>query len=384
MSCREPEDTESNHEQCQHQAMQASSPDPIRGKLAYLLDPQASSGNPTASLTPPHRRDLSSVNVAEPSQASDCRGLAPKMRDVEAMVSGAAKPSGCSEPSTDAEILDTGVLGITSKHCSACGAAEASLDRVFVELGKLYCSSCWSSWERCGWWKPSIRVSTTPPLVDAGGLPKYGAEDAFFLPAFLCPHDDLSLFEKLKSELPVGCDFSDWHGGRHLGLQFEGEGARHDGEAAPCHLAATVARMEAAFGIRASASRLNLYRSDRDYKPLHCDRGRDEAGTPQVTVGASFGATRELTLVHRQSGVSMTFPQGNGDVFAFTPELNTVFMHGVPKIGYGSPSESEGRGPRLSLILWGSKVSQHEHGNSGTKASAAYQECSSAVEELPE
>jgi len=72
-----------------------------------------------------------------------------------------------------------------------------------------------------------------------------------------------------------------------------------------------------------------------------------------VTVGASFGATRELTFVHVRSGVTASFPQRNGDVFAFTPELNTVFMHGVPKVGHGSQQRNDA--PRLSLILWGAR-----------------------------
>lgn len=250
------------------------------------------------------------------------------------------------------------VLGIKHLRCGSCGAVdEVDCRRVFVELGQLYCSDCWSHWERCGWWRPSLRVSMAPPPIrEAGGVPCYGAQDAFFLSGFLCAHDDLSLFEALKSELPAGRDFTDWHGGRHLGMQFEGEGARHTAEGEPQALKAAVAKLEAAFGIRASAFRLNLYRSGADYKPMHHDRGRDEQGTPQVTVGASFGGTRELTLLHVASGVTATFPQRNGDVFAFTPELNATFMHGVPKIGFGSPSEVEGHGPRLSLILWGSKV----------------------------
>lgn len=251
-----------------------------------------------------------------------------------------------------------GILGIESRACDSCRKSEeAAVDRVFVETGKLYCNSCWSAWERCGWWKPSIRVSTVPPPVRVpGGLPQYVAEDAFFLPGFLCPHDDLSLFEALRSELPVGRDFIDWHGARHLGMQFDAKDARHDSDDAPPMLRATVARLEAAFGMQAGASRLNLYRSRQDYKPFHCDRGRDNSGRPQMTVGASFGATRELTMVHIKSGVTASFPQRNGDVFSFTPELNATFMHGVPKIGYGSPSEAEGDGPRLSLILWGCKL----------------------------
>mmetsp|Transcript_13188 Transcript_13188/g.28859 ORF Transcript_13188/g.28859 Transcript_13188/m.28859 type:complete len:239 (+) Transcript_13188:1-717(+) len=229
-----------------------------------------------------------------------------------------------------------------------------------ADICKVYCRDCWIAWERCGWWRPSLRVLTSaPPVREVGGLPEYTPDDAFFLPAFCCGHEDLSLFEKLKSELPDGKDFSDWHGGRHLGVQFEGDGARHRDETTPPHLRKVVEYLEKAFGIEASASRINLYRDDKDYKPLHCDRGRDENGVPQVTVGASFGSTRELTMVHIKSGLTTTFPMRNGDVFSFTPELNTTFMHGVPKIGFGSPSIHDGRGERISLILWGSRVTKN-------------------------
>ena len=39
---------------------------------------------------------------------------------------------------------------------------------------------------------------------------------------------------------------------------------------------------------------------------MHYDRGSDEEGVPQLTIGASFGATRELTLMHVKSGVTMS------------------------------------------------------------------------------
>ena len=47
---------------------------------------------------------------------------------------------------------------------------------------------------------------------------------------------------------------------------------------------------------------------EQDYKPLYYDRGRDSHGVPQMTIGASFGATRELTLMHVKSGVTMRRP----------------------------------------------------------------------------
>lgn len=41
-------------------------------------------------------------------------------------------------------------------------------------------------------------------------------------------------------------------------------------------------------------------------------------------MGASFGAMRELAFKHVGSGTVFSFPQGNGDVFAFTSEVVRV------------------------------------------------------------
>jgi len=42
---------------------------------------------------------------------------------------------------------------------------------------------CWNAWDRCGWWQPSIRVSTRPPLLGPDGLPCIHAEDGNREPA---------------------------------------------------------------------------------------------------------------------------------------------------------------------------------------------------------
>ena len=43
--------------------------------------------------------------------------------------------------------------------------------------------------------------------------------------------------------------------------------------------------------------------------------------TQDFTMGASFGFTRQLAFKHVASGQVFEFPQGNGDVFAFTSEV---------------------------------------------------------------
>lgn len=344
-----------------------------RACLAYLLEPSSMKSEPGVSTN----KGSSMLQLQEPQPKISDEELQSLGAEVERLAKEVCEASLRLEPDAAVSTLKGAVADLQSrlsvissvkdvetalctvgthrKQCNSCGHSEVLTNRTCSEQSHMYCQECWASWDRCGWWRPSLRISNRPPIVRSG-VPCFGPEDIFSVSGFCCANDDLSLFDALKGELPAGRDFSDWHGSRHMGMQFEGEGARHDSSTAPPALRAVVAEMEAAFGIRASASRLNLYRSPQDYKPLHYDRGRDNDGTPQCTVGASFGATRELTMLHVRSGVNSSFVQRNGDVFAFTPEINKVFMHGVPKIGYGSPSEVEGSGERLSLILWGSKV----------------------------
>eukprot|EP00933_Yihiella_yeosuensis_P019476 TRINITY_DN15771_c4_g1_i1.p1 TRINITY_DN15771_c4_g1~~TRINITY_DN15771_c4_g1_i1.p1 ORF type:complete len:318 (-),score=51.66 TRINITY_DN15771_c4_g1_i1:112-1065(-) len=248
------------------------------------------------------------------------------------------------------------IFGISQSLCYSCGSSNILTDRAIVELGHVYCKKCWAAWEKSGSWRPSIRVSTTLPPLGSDRLPIVGAEDVFCLPAFLCAPDDFSLMDRLQSELKAeGREFSEWHGARHMGIRFDkaADAATHKETPARMQL---VSRLEAAFGIEATAVRLNFYRANSDYKPLHYDRGRDSEGVPQLTVGASFGSVRELTMLHVKSGLAMSFPQRNGDVFAFTPEINQVFMHGVPIAEKGSLTTQEPEdSPRMSLIIWGAK-----------------------------
>eukprot|EP00973_Karenia_brevis_P034075 4700646-Karenia_brevis.AAC.1 len=118
----------------------------------------------------------------------------------------------------------------------------------------------------------AMRISSVPPSVGASGKPEFGPDDAFFLSEFCCKHNDLSLFNQVLSEQPEGKDFSSWHSGARLGMQFDDVPALRL-ESAPPTLRSLIAQLEEAFGIETSACRLNRYRSKSDFKPLHCDKG---------------------------------------------------------------------------------------------------------------
>eukprot|EP01125_Pyxidicula_operculata_P005262 TRINITY_DN1896_c0_g4_i1.p1 TRINITY_DN1896_c0_g4~~TRINITY_DN1896_c0_g4_i1.p1 ORF type:complete len:384 (-),score=60.59 TRINITY_DN1896_c0_g4_i1:35-1186(-) len=104
------------------------------------------------------------------------------------------------------------------------------------------------------------------------------------------------------------------------------------------------------------ATRMNFYRDGSDWKPFHHDshayggKGQRE----DFTIGVSFGVARELAFLHSGSDFTFSFPQKNGDVFAFNSEVNQKFMHGVPK------ARGCNIGPRCSIIAWGRRRTLNE------------------------
>lgn len=119
---------------------------------------------------------------------------------------------------------------------------------------------------------------------------------------------------------------------------------------------ATLARY---FDVEVYATRLNFYADGSAWKPWHHDShaGRaffengGEGPREDFTMGASFGESRELAFLHVESQAQFSFPQHNGDVFAFDARVNAQFQHGVPR------EVTRMRcGPRFSIIAWGRRV----------------------------
>lgn len=128
------------------------------------------------------------------------------------------------------------------------------------------------------------------------------------------------------------------------------------------------------FDVEVYATRMNFYRDGTDWKPFHHDShaygGR--AQREDFTMGASFGGSRELIFLHEPSGSTFTFPQNNGDVFAFTSDVNKRFKHGVPKAKANND-------PRFSIIAWGRRRSINSR-NGGGKLTDSERENTSATE----
>lgn len=110
-----------------------------------------------------------------------------------------------------------------------------------------------------------------------------------------------------------------------------------------------VNRMAEYFDIEIYHTRLNFYKDGSDWKPFHHDSHAygNKSLREDFTMGSSFGASRELAILHDKTEQQFRFPQNNGDIFAFTSKVNQLFQHGIPK------SNKIDIGPRFSIIVWG-------------------------------
>lgn len=86
-----------------------------------------------------------------------------------------------------------------------------------------------------------------------------------------------------------------------------------------------------------------------------------------ITVGVSFGATRELAFVHASAiddsvndKVRLSFPQTNNGVFSFGRDVNIRWKHGINAL----PEEQQDGKGRVSIILWGLAQNVAEEENS--------------------
>ena len=83
------------------------------------------------------------------------------------------------------------------------------------------------------------------------------------------------------------------------------------------------------------------------------------------TVGASFGAERELSFLHVSHGTTLSFPQQNGMAFSFGRDVNLRFQHGIralpPQKQANIKGAVEAKGGRISIVLWGWVTAEDEH-----------------------
>ena len=159
-----------------------------------------------------------------------------------------------------------------------------------------------------------------------------------------------------------GAEWISWHEGAHL--------ISKNPKGCPTY-ERIVARLCQYFRIDPSkniGTRFNWYRDSRDWKPFHHDSAAfnpQRAKSQNITVGASFGATRELAFLRAQpydngENCKLYFPQVNNGVFSFGRDANILWKHGVNAL---PEDEQDGKG-RISIILWGLAEGVVEEDNS--------------------
>lgn len=161
-----------------------------------------------------------------------------------------------------------------------------------------------------------------------------------YLPNFLCALAETTYFDKLKEEITS----------KNLNIVNWNEHYKLENPTGISVFEEIVSKVSAALQVKVKATRINYYANGNDWKTYHRDSHKMVDGEREdITIGISLGASRELSFLHVASNKKFSFPQNNGDLFAFTDTVNASFKHGVPK--------AKGIvGERFSIIIWGKQL----------------------------
>lgn len=159
--------------------------------------------------------------------------------------------------------------------------------------------------------------------------------ECIYLKNFFCKKDDYEIFNKLKQELNINNNLIMWS--KHKKCENPKISETFNN---------IIKKLSEHFKFEVSEVRLNYYENGEDWKPFHKDRHANGYVLENFTVGASFGSTRLLEFKHEKTNNTFNFPQNNGDVFAFSKDINKTFLHGIPK-------DKKRCGDRISIIAWG-------------------------------
>jgi hypothetical protein len=158
--------------------------------------------------------------------------------------------------------------------------------------------------------RPDMRVIVGPNTETYGSLLKH--DDVVIVPDFFCAKDDWSLYYKLIEEMRESqahgdkdAEWISWHEGAHLiSKNPKGSQTYQDIQA----------KISQYFNISTQSvgTRFNWYRTSTDWKPFHHDSAAyntQRAQNQNITVGVSFGSTRELAFLNVKNGSKIYFPQ---------------------------------------------------------------------------
>lgn len=185
--------------------------------------------------------------------------------------------------------------------------------------------------------EPDIRVRFNEPV-------KAGNEISIIKDLFW----NKDILTELLKEVPQDVLLK-WHGDNHLIADDSVNWKKHSSTF--CTIVEYLCNY---FDMKPGSTRFNLYNDSADWKPYHHDAAAlkpDKARTQNITVGVSFGLTREISFESADSNKfnrkTINFPLSDATIYAFGNEVNMRFRHGIPKL-----KEYIDR-PRVSIIIWG-------------------------------
>ena len=158
---------------------------------------------------------------------------------------------------------------------------------------------------------------------------------------------NINTFDILKKELYYNKDiYKLWHGDNHS-IADDSLNWKNDSPIFNDIINILCQR----FSMTPSATRLNLYKDNNDWKPYHHDAAAikpEKAKIQNITVGVSFGCTREISFQHAKSYDRINFQLENGTVYAFGNKINIDYKHGIPQT-----IKNRDNYERFSIIIWG-------------------------------
>ena len=158
--------------------------------------------------------------------------------------------------------------------------------------------------------RPEMRIVVGPNQESYGKSLKH--DDVLIVPEFFCKEDDWTLYYKLIEEMrgvqATGSKQSEWiswHEGAHLITKNPADSPTFN---------MIQNKIAAYFNIaqKSVGTRFNWYRDSSDWKPFHHDSAAfnpQRAKNQNITVGVSFGSTRELAFIHAENKTKIYFPQ---------------------------------------------------------------------------
>lgn len=165
---------------------------------------------------------------------------------------------------------------------------------------------------------------------------------------------DKNLFKSLLSEIDDEV-YKSWHGDTHL---IADDSHNIDWKSNSPTFDKIIKQLCSYFCMTPGATRLNFYK-DSYWKPYHHDAAAlkpDKAKTQNITVGVSFGETRDISFESTHKNINdrirLNFPLDNGTVYSFGNKVNIDFRHGIPPLKDNKSTNKSYTG-RFSIIVWG-------------------------------